>query len=122
MNLACLHHHPSLPPHPTALGKIQSHATEVVPRVEKAGTWDSKAQRIARHTVATAQEDHTCVHQAPEQRSAASMYPVLRMAQYFQNFGFLGILWGRMHVLPSTHIQNKQQKVIKITINDIHNK
>lgn len=53
------------------------------------------------HTVATVQEDHTCVHQAPEEHSAASMYPVLRMAQYFQNFGFLGILWGRVHVLPS---------------------
>lgn len=54
---------------PPALGKIQNHASEVVPRVEKAGTWDSKAQRIACHTVATVQEDHTCVHQAPEQRS-----------------------------------------------------
>lgn len=39
----------------------------------------------------------------------ASMHPVSRMAQNFQNFRFLGVLWGWMHVLPSIKVQNKSK-------------
>lgn len=91
----------SEPPPPTALEKIKTACHRRGAQGEESG--DSKARKTLPATQWPQCTKTPPVSTRPWSKalSDASVHPVLWMAQHFQNFSFFGILWGRMHVLPS---------------------